>query len=376
LKVLHVITQLGPGGRESQLYECIRGTSEQCTHRVVALAQGGIYRDRLADHGIVVRDLPRRGRGDPHRLFRLVKEIRIFGPDIVHGHLFSGNLYGFLATRLAHPLGDRPALLTVRVTTSPQRTALLDRLERMAFRGSRLVVVNAEALLPEVCEAYDLPPERVRFLPNVLSPERFVVEASREEVRRGLDVSPEDVVVGHISSFSPEKRHDLVLRAFAKARAREPRLRLLLVGGGPGGARLERLAGELGLGEEVHWLGWAENVPRLLKGMDITISASDREGAANAVLESLAMGVPVVATGVGGTPEALQDGRAGVLVPPGDDEGLSEGMVRLAQSPEERRRLGEFGRDFVWRRHGPAEVYPRLLSVYEDILALRGKVTS
>lgn len=376
LRVLHVITQLGQGGHEGQLYDCIRATKSRCLHRVVSLSPGGIHRDHLVELGIVVRDLERRVRGDPQRLYRLVREIRVFKPDIVHSHLFSGNLYGYLALRLAYPRGKRPALLTVRVTTNPERPRLMDRLEGMAFRGSQLVMVNAEALIPEVCAYYGLSRDRIRFLPNVLDPEKFVVDDSREEIRRDLNVPNHQLVVGHIGSFSPEKRHDLVLEGFAAARAEDTRFVLVLIGDGPGRVASERLARSLGLGDEVRWLGWREDVPRLIKAMDITVNTSDREGSSNAILESLAMGVPVVATRVGGTPEILDGGNAGVLIAPDDSDALAGALLRLAEDTERRSYIAEAGRRHVWRRHGPEQVYPRLLSIYGEADALRKRGAS
>jgi glycosyltransferase involved in cell wall biosynthesis len=252
----------------------------------------------------------------------------------------------------------------------------VDRLEGVAFRNSQLVLVNAEALLPEVCADYGVSPDRVRFLPNVLDPAKFTVGSSREEIRRELKIPNHHLVVGHISSFSREKRHDLVLKAFAAAREEEPRYLLVLVGDGAERAASEALARDLGFGDEVRWLGWRKDVPRLLKAIDITINASDREGSCNAILESMAMGVPVVATRVGGTPEILDGGRAGILVAPDDSDALAQALLRLAQNPEQRLNLGEVGRRVAWTRHGPAEVFPKLLSIYREAHMLRKRGAS
>jgi glycosyltransferase involved in cell wall biosynthesis len=371
LKVLHVITQLTHGGHESQLHDGIRATRDTCEHCVVALSPGGVYRERLRELGVRVLDLDRRGKGDPHRLVRLVHEIRSFRPDLVHGHLFTGNIYGYLALRLAYPVGSRPPLLTVRVTSCPERPRLMDHLEGMAFRASRFVLVNAEALMPEIRRAYGVSPDRIRFLPNALMPQRFEVSAARSEVRRELGVSPEDVVVGHIGSFSPEKRHDLLIESFSLAVSRDSSLALVLVGDGPRRTDSELLARRLDLNGRIRWMGWREDVPRLLKGMDLTVNCSDREGSCNAVLESLAMGVPVVATRVGGNPETLEGGRVGVLIPPDDSHALSEAIVSLAADADRRRQLAGMARRTVWQRHGPEEVYPRLLAIYRDALARR-----
>lgn len=367
LKILHVISQLGQGGQETQLYYYIKGTRDACDHRVVALAQGGIFKERLSELGVVVRDLERRGRGDPHRLMRLVMEIRRYKPDIIHGHLFTGNLYSLIARRIAYPMGARPPLLSIRVTTRPQRSWMVDRMEGFTFRSSQMVIVNAHALREEICENYGVPPSRVRVLPNVLVPDRFQIQESREEIRRELGFPEEAVMAGHIASFSPEKRHDLLLNAFSQAMIRAPQIRLALIGDGPDRKKIACQAVELGIADRIHWLGWRDDVPRLLKAMDLTINASDREGSCNAILESLAMGIPVVATSVGGTPEALDQGRAGILVPPNEAAPMAEGIAKLACDALRRKSMGEAGRRIIQTRNSPSEVLPLLLSLYHEV---------
>ena len=377
LRILHVISGLGQGGHEMQLFHYIRGTQVECEHRVISLSAGGVYRDRLRNLGIVVKDLRRRGRGDPHRLLRLVTEVRRFRPDIIHGHLFTGNLYGYLATRLAFPVGKRPPLLSARVTSHPKRPAVADRLERTVFRRSRFVVVNAEILREEVCMTYGVSPTRVRYLPNIVDPEALEVSQTRREVRSELGLADGDLAVGHIGSFSPEKRHDLLLEAFADAASREPALRLVLIGGGSRMDEIRRRADELGIpGGRVLWLGWRGDVPRLLRGMDLTVNSSDREGCSNAILESLAMSIPVVATRVGGTPETLGHGDAGVLIPPGDVSALSAALTDLARDEPRRVRLAEAGLRLVWRRHSPDVAFPILLSIYQEASLSQGVVPS
>jgi glycosyltransferase involved in cell wall biosynthesis len=369
LRVLHVISQLGMGGQERQLFLGAGATRGEIEHAVVSLSRGGVYAGRLRELGIRVLELERRGRGDPHRLMRLVVECRRFRPQVLHGHLMSGNLYALLARHLAYPVGMRPVLVTTRVTTRPRRSGLANRLEAMAFRASRIVWVNASPLREEICSTYGIPPHRVRVVPNMLEPEAFSVEVDRRRVREELGLEDSDIVVVHVASFSPEKRHDVALEGFAFASRDVPRLRLLLVGDGPERGFARKLAGALGIEERVRWLGWRDDVIRILKVSDIAINTSDREGSPNAVLEALGVGLPVVATRVGGTPELLGRGRGGVLVDPDDSRALGRALVELARAPERRRALGRAGKESVWKRHHPERVVPLVVSLYREAVA-------
>ncbi|MBD3337183.1 MAG: glycosyltransferase, partial [Candidatus Eisenbacteria bacterium] len=233
LRILHVISQLDLGGQESQMVRQIRGTLKTCEHRVVSMNRAGVFAPQLRDLGVVVRALERRQRVNPDRLMRLTAEVRRFRPNLIHGHLFGGNLYGLLANWLAAPLGARPPFIAVRVTSRPKRPWISDRLESFIFRRAQLVVVNAEALRHEVVHDYGLSPDRVRVLPNILDLEAMQVSEARNDVRKAVGFGADEIIVAHIGSFSPEKRHDLILQALARARQREPRLHLALIGDGP-----------------------------------------------------------------------------------------------------------------------------------------------
>jgi glycosyltransferase involved in cell wall biosynthesis len=157
------------------------------------------------------------------------------------------------------------------------------------------------------------------------------------------------------------------LRAAARLQARYPSLEVLLVGDGPLRAELEGKAARLGLGETVRFLGDRRDIPALLASMDISVLPSESESLSNVVLESMAAGVPVIATRVGGNVELIAEGR-GALVPVGDEEALAAAMEPLLRDPQLRRTCGENGRHFALEnftaermRRGHEDLYAELL---------------
>lgn len=164
------------------------------------------------------------------------------------------------------------------------------------------------------------------------------------------DPAPDTVIFGCVARLSEEKAHKDLLSAFAKVHTRYPASRLVLVGDGPLRDDLLGRTKALGLSAAVHFAGQRSNIPEYLNLFDVFVLASTRESLPRAARESMACGLPVIATKVGATREAVHHQSNGLLVPPGDPEALSEAMIRLVEEPELRRRMGEKSLSLIQKR--------------------------
>jgi glycosyltransferase involved in cell wall biosynthesis len=179
-----------------------------------------------------------------------------------------------------------------------------------------------------------------------------------------------------VGRISPWKGHDVALRATAAARRRGVAVRLLIAGAPLFGEQavsnaLRRLAGDLDLTGQVVWLGHVDDVPELLRAVDVVLHASViPEPFGQVVVEAMAAGRAVVAAEGGGPAEIVTDGVDGLLVPPGDVEGLAAALVWLAGSAERRERLGRAAR-LRAARYVPARVAAEEMAVYERLVAAR-----
>ena len=184
------------------------------------------------------------------------------------------------------------------------------------------------------------------------------------------DGQPARIVI--VANLHPYKGHAVALTAFARVRAALPTVaaRLQLAGSGPAAQALRAQARELGIDEEVDFLGSVANVPALLHGCLFTVLPSLTEGMPNAVLESLAYGRPVVASAVGGVPEILSRG-GGILVRPGDPEALAEAMGTLLADPDLAAELGAEGRAVVRDRFGVDRMVTDSIRLYYGLLGGR-----
>jgi glycosyltransferase involved in cell wall biosynthesis len=205
-------------------------------------------------------------------------------------------------------------------------------------------------------------PARIAFLPNALplTPEQIAAAYVPPPARE----TPELIWIGRMSA---EKGLPTLLAALAACR--RP-LRLLLVGDGPEEAAIRALAADLGLGERLRFLGRQPRsaIPRLLAEADGSVLPSEwYENAPLSLLESLALGRPVIASAMGGVPEILRDGQTGWLYPAGDREALRGVLEAWSASPQERRRRGEAAYEDARARYSPRLILDQTVELYESL---------
>jgi N-acetyl-alpha-D-glucosaminyl L-malate synthase BshA len=201
----------------------------------------------------------------------------------------------------------------------------------------------------------------ISVIPNFVDPEAFRPQTSR--CRREQFARPEEKILLHISNFRPVKNIPTLVRVFDAVRRRHP-ARLLLVGDGPERLPVEELVAELGLTDAVSFLGSQEYVEDIIPLADAFLLPSLHESFGLVVLEAMAMGVPVVATNTGGTPEVVGEGECGFLRDPKDVDGQVEAILRLLEDPELGRRMGENGIRRARERFAMDHVVDRYLEVY------------
>jgi glycosyltransferase involved in cell wall biosynthesis len=195
--------------------------------------------------------------------------------------------------------------------------------------------------------------------------------AARADARAELGLDDSTPVVGTVANFTPKKDHLGLLRAMDAVRRHIPGAQLLLIGTGPLEAELRHAVEQHGLAENVRFLGSRADVPTLLPALDVFVLGSRFEGLPISLLEAMAANVACVATRVGGIPEAIDDGRTGLLVEPGHPDVLAEAIVVLLSDPATRARLARGGRDRVAADFSIERSVRRTQDLYAALLAER-----
>lgn len=315
-------------------------------------SDGGLL-GTIAESGVRIVELDRRGRLDLSAWSTLARYVRAHPVDILHSHKFGSNVWAALARRFL-PIS---ALVTHEHSWSfsgDRARILLDRL-LIAPAAAAMVAVSAEDAR-RMAEIEHIPKAKIHVIPNGVD---VAPPSDPSRLRRELGVSDGLPIIGYVGGLRPEKRVDLLLGAAARLIGSGRELRVALVGSGPEEESLRRLADTLGISESVSFLGFRRDATDLAAGFDVATLQSDREGAPLSLLEFMALGRAIVATNVGGVPELVENGRDALLVAPGDADGLQAAIGSLLADPERRRTLGaaasarqkaEFGLDAMTRR--------------------------
>jgi len=289
--------------------------------------------------------------------------------DIVHAYSFYGNVFAVPPARLART----PVVIASIRDLGLYQTPLQKRVQRHACRLADCVIVNAEVVKTWlVGEGYDA--ARIVVIHNGVHLTRFSGPAEPDGVRQEFGLAPGVPLVAVASRLSRLKGLEQFLEAAAVVSRHTDAARFMVSGEAapkdqPYLGELKALAARLGLADRVIFTGLRSDVPRLIAGVDVAVMPSLNEALSNALLESMASGAPVVATRVGGTPEALVDGENGLLVPPGDAAALALAITRLLDAPELAARLGRAARQSIADRFSIERMTTTTEDLYRRLLA-------
>ncbi|MBC7263910.1 MAG: glycosyltransferase family 4 protein [Chloroflexi bacterium] len=297
--------------------------------------------------------------------------IRTKGCDLMHAH----GLRAALFTRLALlGLRSRPTSVVtihgfaVPYYAWPKRTLLLS-LERALFPLTDCVICVSAAEQLDYLRATGILPERTRVILNGIDTERFRPGNGRE-LRQALTTGSAFLVVTVCRLYIP-RDFDTLLRAFDALRTDVP-AKLWIVGDGPLRPMIEELVQRLDIEKQVVMLGMRRDVPDVLRAADVFVLTSRGwEGLPLTALEAQASGVPVVITDVGGSREAIADGKTGILVPPRDASALYRALLQLARDPGLRAKMGRAGRERAATQFSLQRMARETAAVYEQFLTRR-----
>jgi sugar transferase (PEP-CTERM/EpsH1 system associated) len=372
--ILHVIHQLAMGGMENGLVNLINRMPESSfRHGVLCVEDYTDFRQRLdrADTEVYALHRSRVGIWNLRReLFRLFRRLR---PAIVHSRNTTG-LDALLPARLAgvpHRVHGEHGWDVDNLGGKKLKPTLLRRIHAPLVERYITVSKDLERFL---IERIGIRADKITQIYNGVDTERFSPRTTdnRDALPPGFATS-DSVVIGTVGRAQPVKDQANLLRAFAAiSDATRQRSRLVIAGDGPLLPELRRLASELGVAP-LCWLpGALNNVPELLRALDIFVLPSLAEGISNTVLEAMASGLPVLATKVGGNVELLRDGYCGRFFAPGDVAALRDLLASYVEQPSSRASQGANARALAVERFSLAAMVSAYQGVYERLLSGNG----
>jgi len=345
LRVLVVIKCLGFGGAERLLADTVAtGDRKAFDYEVayVLAVEDGMVPIIEAD-GTRVHPLGAEGNGDLRWMARFRRLLHDGHYDIVHFHLpYTASLGRLVVASM--PSGIRPAIVYTDHSLWNKMAIVVKALNRATIGLDQAMIVVSDAAL-ESLPASIRPRARVLVHGVDLSQADSLLARRAElraEVRREFGVADGEVLVVSVANLRPEKGYDVLLDTARILVDQDLPVRIVAVGRGEG--ELERTIvarhAALGLGDRLTFAGQRDDVLRILAGADAFVLASRQEGLPVVLMEATSVGLPIVATAVGGVPQVLTDGVDGLVVPPGDPAALAAALTRVVSDPGLRSRLG------------------------------------
>ena len=341
LRTLHVITRLTLGGSAENTLATMLAL--EAAGYAGSLAVGVAASDAASVNdarrrGATLHDVPGLGREvgprDAAALVRLWRLMRAQQPAIVHTHTSKAGFIGRLAARLAGVpvVIHQPHGHIFYGYYGPRRTAFYVALERLAARWTDRIVTLTERGIDEHLARGIGERAQYRAVPSGVPTAELRAAAPTRGVARARLRLPDDafVVVG-LGRFVPVKGFDVLITALPTLAAAVPSTCVLLVGDGPERVALEAQAGRLGVRDRLRFTGVTPDIAVCLAAADVLAAPSRNEGMGRALVEGMALGLPVVGSEVGGIPAVIADGETGWLVPPGDAAALAEALVELGR---------------------------------------------
>jgi len=320
LNIVHSEASLGWGGQEIRIFtEMLAMRSRGHEMSLAAQPTSQIFQKAQAA-GFTVFPIREKALFFPHSILSLTAWLKKRRPDVVNTHSSKDGWIGGIAARLAHvPCIIRSKHIDVEY---PRRFS-----SRIAYGVlPHHVLTTSEQIRKKISDQLKISLDHITNLPTGIDPQPFL-NSTPASLREELGLTPETALVGMISVIRSWKGHRFFLEAAAILLRQRPDLHFIIAGDGPGAASLQESIQERGLNERFFWLGQRQDVPQLLKALNVLVLPSTaHEGVPQIILQAQMARCPVVASAVGGIPEVVQDGLTGRLVPVGQSQALADAI--------------------------------------------------
>ena len=320
--------------------------------------RGSLLAHRAQDAGIIVHLVEKRWRrlSSVFAIRKLLARRRV---DIVHAN----EPHALTAAWLARAHHLVPLVTSRRVIFPLSKSAVSLARYRSAVKVIAVSQCVSSALINSGLRAGN-----IAVISDGVPTEKLFPRSDREEARRSMGIEPDALLIGSIAALTPDKGQELLIRAFARIRARFPSCQLLLVGDGPCRAKLAALVREFELDGAVHFTGFLANIQSAYAAIDLFAFLAQAEALGTALLLAMARGLPVAASALGGIPEVVEDGKNGLLVKDQNPEAVASAIERLFGDPALAAHLGSAARETILARFSQENMVQQTLSLYENLV--------
>ncbi|MCB1671169.1 MAG: TIGR03088 family PEP-CTERM/XrtA system glycosyltransferase [Gammaproteobacteria bacterium] len=375
-QLVHIIFALGTGGLENGLVNIInRCPPERYRHAIICLSQAEDFARRLTAPDVEVIELHKKPGHDLGMYWRLWRHLRRLRPAIVHTRNLAAletQILGLLMPRCKRVHGEHGRDMHDLDGSNRKYNSLRRFLSPLIHR----FVAVSQDLSRWLTETVGIPADKVTQIYNGVDTRRFAPvpddPTDVADLPEGFRRRSDRLVIGTVGRLAAVKDQRLLLEAMHRLLAERPELRdtlrLIIVGDGPEREALITRIEQLSLQDSVWLAGDREDIPELLRALDLFALPSLAEGISNTILEAMASGLPVVASSVGGNPELVQEEQTGLLFPAGDEEALTHALNRLIDDLPLRQAMGLAATAYIRRHFDWQRTVESYLAVYDALL--------
>lgn len=367
LKILYVHTCLTIGGVQSVRYMFLKHLNPGLFKvSVCCLGEKGEFGRKIEELGYKVDAF-----NQPYGLLQISTTLKLYrylkdnNFDIVHASLFHANYHSAVASALARTrflITEEHGEHNIHL----KRRYLGYRLiGRQVARKSHLVFCCSDFVKRGIRDMYRIPEEKITVIKNLTEDKQLDIRRTKESVREELNIPPEAIIIGTLSSLYWVKNQKILIDAVSRLNGNN--IFLVMVGDGPLKNELMEYSHKSGISSRVRFLGWRKDVADILNAFDIFTLPSISEGLPISLLEAMSVGLPCVASKAGGTEEVLKDSITGLLVKPNNLEELTSALKRFINDRDFAKELGSAARKHVSDHFNPSRYVTEVINVYSNL---------
>jgi len=371
LKIVHVLHSFDVGGLENGVVNLINHLDHQFyRHIICCITHSGNMAKRLERYDVQIVEFEKKKGHDWFLVFRLARLFWMLKPHIVHTRN-----WGTIDAIIAAWLSRVPIRLHGEHGWKKEDLHDKSMKKQLAWRVLSLLVNQFVAVSMQLAEwlMHDIGinKKKVTIITNGVDLKKFDGLAEKKAIRQKLGLSADKFVIGSVGRLDPVKDYVSLVRAFWNSMEKCPNAHLILVGNGPCWEEINNLKGILGLQDQISILGERDDVAGLLCAMDVFVLPSLFEGISNTILEAMAVGLPVIATRVGGNSELVDHGKTGLLVSPQNICALEEAINTYFSNPELCTQHGAAGKKKIERELSLAKMVQSYHVLYSGLVGDR-----
>jgi glycosyltransferase involved in cell wall biosynthesis len=366
VKVLQLISSGGYYGAENMLLNlCASQQKAGCENSLMLFynvhAPNVEFYERARRRGLSVRMLHCQGRADWRAVRQIEDCIQEDGIELLHTHGYKADLYGYVAARRS----GKPIVATCHNWVGGTAAlGIYNHLDRMALKRFHGLAAVSDSVAQRLLNS-GVAATKIRTIANGIDVEPF--ERALPSPALNFDGNK---VIGMVARLDLQKGFEYLLRAAHQLCGTFPALKVVIAGEGPDRQAIETMIQRFGLQSSVILAGHHSDMPGIYAAIDIFVLPSLNEGLPMTILEAMAASKPVIATRVGAIPSVIKEGETGLLVDPGDADGLRDALARLLSDSDLCQRLGAAGYDWVRRNYTSEAMAMKYRQMYGEVLGV------